>query len=418
LSRAAGIAVAAVVGVAAVAVWLANGLSASASRHGEHGLSDKSAARAEIGGFAVVSRKNPRLVASLSDPWWGTTAIAPDGRGGWVVAGGHDLLGNLTDTEWRSWLLRVSDKGTSRWRLRVDGHIAALLRIDSTLYVGGTFRSIGGSSRANLAAVDVRTGLVLRWAPDVRGRRFLDDPKYRHYLVAGVYALVASGSSIYAGGFFDHVGGMLRRNLVALDARSGRPTGWNPGAGPWGKTVNALAINGAAVYAGGSFTEIRGKRREALAAINLVTGLPTQWRPPPIRYQRLRRQGDIFALAVAGSRIYIGGVFDLVAGSPGRALAALDTADGHVLSWHVPISGEVISVIVTDAASVYIGGGLGVGFTQVGGSPRFSLAEIDARTANVTDWNPRPNEGVSAIAIAGSQIAIGGNFTRVGGRRR
>jgi hypothetical protein len=406
-----------VIGLAVVSVRAEEGLPAAASRHAKRVLSDESAASAEIGGFAVVSRKNARLLASLSDTWWGTTAIAADGRGGWVVAGGRHL-GFYRPVPERL-LLRISDKGLPKWRLRVDGSIATLLRVGSTIYVGGSFHSIGGHARTSLAAVDVRTGVVLDWAPAVRGRQFLADPKYNHYLVASVDALAASGSSIYAGGFFDHVGGMLRRNLVALDARTGRPTSWNPDAGPWGKTVNALAIKGSTVYVGGSFTEVGATKRAGLAAINLKTGLPTKWRPPPIRYQRLSRQGDVLALAVAGSRLYIGGVFDRIAGLPARALPVLDTANGHLLPWRVPISNSggdpYVEVIVTDGDSVYIGGGQGVGFDEVGASARFGVAEIDARTANVTGWNPCSNVGVSAIAVAGSQIAIGsGSGFRLG----
>src|SRR6185503_134107 len=58
------------------------------------------------------------------------------------------------------------------------------------------------------------------------------------------------GSIVYAAGDFETIGGQPRRFLAALDARTGLATNWNPGPA-FG--VACLAVQGAAVYAGGFY---------------------------------------------------------------------------------------------------------------------------------------------------------------------
>jgi hypothetical protein len=78
-----------------------------------------------------------------------------------------------------------------------------------------------------------------------------------------VSALAVAGDTVYAGGSFTTVGGQARNNLAALDATTGAATAWNPnvvgGVGPFGFSwVGALAVAGDTVYAAG---ELRRHRR-------------------------------------------------------------------------------------------------------------------------------------------------------------
>jgi hypothetical protein len=59
---------------------------------------------------------------------------------------------------------------------------------------------------------------------------------------------------------------------------------------------------------------------------------------------------------------------------------------------------------------VYVGGD----FTSVGeGLPRACLAAFDRRTGAATDWRPRANGPVHALAILGHEVWIGGGFTTI-----
>ena len=62
----------------------------------------------------------------------------------------------------------------------------------NTLFVGGDFTTFGGETRNRLAAFNVSTGAVTAWDPDVDGL---------------VRVLAISGSTVYAGGSFKTVNG-------------------------------------------------------------------------------------------------------------------------------------------------------------------------------------------------------------------
>ena len=62
--------------------------------------------------------------------------------------------------------------------------------------------------------------------------------------------MVAVGPAVYAGGDFTSIGGQPRGHLAALDATTGRPLDWNPGASA---DVRALAWGDSVLYVGGRF---------------------------------------------------------------------------------------------------------------------------------------------------------------------
>ena len=61
-----------------------------------------------------------------------------------------------------------------------------------------------------------------------------------------------SGTTVYAGGKFDTIGGQTRHNLAALDSL-GTATSWNPNVND---IVAALALSGSTLYVGGSFNTV------------------------------------------------------------------------------------------------------------------------------------------------------------------
>jgi hypothetical protein len=71
-------------------------------------------------------------------------------------------------------------------------------------------------------------------------------------------------------------GGQHRNNLAAIDATTGQARSWNPGVAgevggrpaPGHGSVFALALSGSTVYVGGDFTSIAGQQRTNLAALN------------------------------------------------------------------------------------------------------------------------------------------------------
>lgn len=98
--------------------------------------------------------------------------------------------------------------------------IESLLLRRGVLYVGGAFSSIGGRPRSGLAAVDPVTGIAADWDPN---------PTSWGVVSAHIRALAAVDSLLYVGGEFGSIGGESRICLAAVDTATGRATSWDPG---------------------------------------------------------------------------------------------------------------------------------------------------------------------------------------------
>ena len=290
------------------------------------------------------------------------------------------------------------------WSPNASSTVSALAVSGGTVYAGGGFTSIGGQTRNGIAALDSASGAATAWDPNVIGAGMYPGSGY-------VHALAVSGGTVYAGGYFVSVGGQTRNNIAALDAVSGAATAWNPYAsgGYYSAVVNALVVTGGTVYAGGSFTNIGGRSRNYLAAIDAGTGIATAWDP--------NANGGVNALAVSGSTVYAGGGFTSIGGQPRRSIAALDSASGAAAAWSPNAAGLYTPSVLALAVSggrVYAGGD----FTGIGGEFRNNLAAIDAGTGAATAWNPNAVGTVRALAVSGGTVYAGGEFTSVGGQPR
>ncbi len=263
----------------------------------------------------------------------------------------------------------------------------------SRIYVAGDFTIIGGQSRNRLAALDANTGLAASWNPNPNSR---------------VNSLVVSGSNVYIGGAFTSVGGQTRKALAAIDAITGLATSWNPNAlGSFGAntSINAMALYGSKVYVSGGFVTIGGLSRNKLAAIDLTTGLPTNWTPNP--------SGFVYALKVSDSKLFIGGDFLSLAGQARQRFAAIDLTTELLTSLN-PGANDAVYTISESGGNVYVGGI----FTSFGGQPRNRLAVLHSTTGLVNSWDPNVNNSVNCIATSGSNVYVGGGFSSISGQNR
>jgi hypothetical protein len=333
-----------------------------------------------------------------------------------------------------------------------DGLVYASAYVGSTVYLGGSFQNaiVDGRlvKRKRLAALNARTGELLPWAPAINGT---------------VFAMKASGPSLYVSGKFTTVGGQPRGGLAGVDLTTGA-------VGPLRHTVKglgyALATAAGRLYLGGTFSAVDGRPARNLAAFRLTDGgSDTSF--------NVDADGPVKALTAAHSRLYVGGSFKRVNGASGTArLAALRLTDGQVDTGFRPVTpygafaltvspdrvfaglagpggrvaayradGSLDWSTVTDGdiqAIAYLGGAVYAGghFTVACPRPSSSatawcpatlrsqpkLAALDAATGWLLDWNPRSNGkwGVltmNANAALGA-IAVGGEFTAFGGLSR
>jgi len=280
------------------------------------------------------------------------------------------------------------------WNPNANNTVYALAVSGSTVYAGGDFTSIGGQMRNNIAALDASTGAATDWNPNANSE---------------VRVLTVSDSTVYAGGIFNSIGGQKRNYIAALDAATtGAATDWNPNAD---NPVFALAVSGSTVFAGGFFDSIGGQTRNCIAALDAATGAATTWNPDAAGGHYL----GINALAVSGLTVYAGGGFWSIGGQTRNNIAALNAATGAATAWDPNAFGEVDALAVS-GSTVYAGGD----FTSIGGQTRNRIAALDAATGAATDWNPSAEGSyyyvyVYALAVSGSTVYAGGDFTSIGG---
>ncbi len=184
------------------------------------------------------------------------------------------------------------------WDPYVEGVVDALAFHDGVLYVGGTFSAIDGAPRSHAAALDA-DGRLLNWAPNIDCDCW--QRRYGSIRYPGVADIVVHGDDIYLAGAFNAVGGELRTGLAALDL-DGRILSFAPSVdvGTGRAIVNDIEIDGSTMYAGGIFETVGGERRNGLAALS-VSGDLLPWSPSsnPVEL--------VATLAVRDDVVYVGG---------------------------------------------------------------------------------------------------------------
>ena len=116
--------------------------------------------------------------------------------------------------------------------------------------------------RVMVVAAVLAAGLVM--AGRGAGASVPSSPRRAAGFDGRVRVAVAAGNGVYLGGAFtratDVDGRVVARNrLAAVDAATGALLPWNPGAD---KTVYAMAVAGSTVYMGGDFTRVGGAARD------------------------------------------------------------------------------------------------------------------------------------------------------------
>lgn len=347
--------------------------------------------------------------------------------------------------------------GTARVRLaNLDGTTAALgalsininntvndIEVDdanNTAYLGGSFGSVGGSTRNKLAGVTLSgagavtplalagiSGDISAVTLDGNGGLFLagsfqitpekDNPAIIARVAiatnvvttvvpyyetprslartpkgsaSGALTMVRSGGSLLVAGDFSDYGTVARSGLAAYDLTTGAlRSDFNPAPDGQVNIVKASA-NNQAVFVGGEFSNVGGQPHGKIAKLDIATGQNSAgFSAEANSYVK-----DL-AVRTDGSTLYIGGNFDVLNGANASRLAAINANTGATLpNFTMPLTeptndisegGLRAMALSPDETTMMVIGN----FKKIAGVARPLIAQIDVSGPNalVTDWN-------------------------------
>ncbi|HET9484765.1 MAG TPA: hypothetical protein VFO79_12470, partial [Xanthomonadales bacterium] len=230
------------------------------------------------------------------------------------------------------------------------------------LFAAGNFTTIGGVGRNKIAKLSSSTGAVdAAWAPQITGA---------FGVTINDLAYDAGTSSLFVGGDFQRIDGVVRLYLLKLDAN-----GAGAGDPAWDPTpnlpVNALQLDGAGgLYVGGAFDAIGGMQQGRLARLSTTTGAIAPWFPSLPIGQSVR---DI---ALLGTGLHVAGLVMQVNGEPRGNIARLSTVDASLdLAFDADFPAVINRVFVAPDGAVIAGSGQQ---THTDGQVRTGAAVLDA----------------------------------------
>ena len=365
----------------------------------------KHAGALEVNGLACWNGQSWSALLSTSDFSGLIYTLASDGKN--LFIGGWFVIPSITATNIAKW-------NGSSWERLGNGvstdcagrlGVNALVIKGNVIYAGGSFSRAGSVPANNVAVWDGRAWSTL--GPGLGGNCF-DDQGY-----GAVNALAVRGSSLYAGGIFHNAGSLRVTNLAVWDGRSWSSVGGGVSGGVgfsyvfggtnelYSGAVSALYASGNGLYVGGYFTAAG-----TLPASNIALWNGKSW--DNLNGGLTSPRPDVRVSAITSSQrgLVVGGRFDRADSVSAQNIARWDGS-----SW-IAIGAGFSGPVFALADALYAGGDFGLsGQTQAA-----FIARLDGDR-----WNPlQPGTGNAPIGTAvGISAAHGkaypfGNLTSAG----
>jgi uncharacterized delta-60 repeat protein len=391
--------------------------------------------------------------------------IQADGK--LLLGGGFTSIGGIPQNS----LARLNSNGSIDTPFKpgtdANGWVRSVaIQTDGTMFVGGSFVSMAGAARLQVARLKADASLDSTFDPGtfVNGAvRSLAAQADGKVLVAGDFTMIngaarnriarlnADGTSdnsfdpgtganrvVYCatvqsdgkaliGGAFTSVAGITRNGIARLNLNGSLDTAFNPSAGGGGFIVALASLPDGKTLGGGSFSSINGTARNSIARLNADGSLDTSFNPgagpnPPYVYS-IAMQAD--------GKVLIGGEFTSFNGTARNRIARLNV-NGSLDSTFNPGSGAtdgssglftaIYSVAVQPDGKLLVGGD----FTRFNGVARNGLARLNANGSLDSSFNPGSAAGGghywpgvhSVIPQRDGKVLVGGDFTFFNGMPR
>ena len=222
-----------------------------------------------------------------------------------------------------------------------------------------------------------------------------------------INALAIDGNILYAGGSFTKVGPrcggglfLKKSSCYGVACISSNYASLKVMPKVAGSVYSTVSDGSGGYYVGGSFSHIAGVSRKNLAHILYDGTLDLSFNP--VTNDRVK------AMVLSGSNLYIAGAFTSINGTSRGWIGAVNSTTGSTTSFNPSTNGHV-STLLLNGSTLYVGGS----FTSIGGNSRNYIAAVDLTSGSITSFDPNPNNIVNYITTDGTSLFIAGSFTNI-----
>jgi hypothetical protein len=291
--------------------------------------------------------------------------------------------------------VNVNTKVWSALGLGTGGNVHALAFMGNDLYVGGEFGTAGGSGSNAFA----KWSTTPPGAWTAFGASSPNNP---------VRAFAVKGTYLYVGGALTMAGTVGVNYMAEYDTVNNTWSGCGNGLTD---AVLALAKKGSDIYVGGAFGRMAGIPVGRVAQFKTSTG---QWLPLGGGVD-----GNVYALLVKGNDVYVGGSFSNAYNPNGNPVAANNIAVWSTTKkqWSALIGGGVnngvqgtVYALAVMGNNLYVGGG----FEKIGLNDALHVARWDIKNKAWDHLAEGMNGDVYVLVVKGQYLYAGGAFTTAG----
>jgi hypothetical protein len=267
----------------------------------------------------------------------------------------------------------------------VDDQVSALALQGSTLYAVGKFTRVGAGalSRNHAAAFNTATGQPTAFDPNAN---------------AELYSVAPAGGTVFLGGAFTKLGGGTadRKGVAEVDAGSGAVTTFRQDLDGW---ALGLGLRDDTLFIGGQFHHIGATAREAFASVRLVPGTLGAVTTLDLGLD-FNNNGlaSVRSMLLHGSTLYLSGEFDEMLGASRLVFGAFDVTTGQLRPFELHSTVSFATTLAADELNLFMGGQFGT----LGGAARPVLGSVDLQSGAVNDWLPAlpVDTGIQTIATS------------------
>jgi len=232
-----------------------------------------------------------------------------------------------------------------------------------------------------------------------------------------VWALAVVGNEVVVGGDFTSAGGVSANRVARFNTQTNTWSALGTGSsnGVFGSNVNALAVVGNEVVVGGEFDSAGGVSANNVARFNTQTNTWSALGTGSSNGVNDR----VTALAVVGNEVVVGGWFTSAGGVSANRVARFNTQTN---TWSSLGTGSQNGVSGVVTALAVVGNEVVVGgnFTLAGGVSANYVARFNTQTNTWSTLGTGSQNGVfgsnvNALAVVGNEVYVGGAFISAGG---